>query len=270
MAELDLPLEELRELATGVISAAGDPAEPFGAYVFLPSDPEAALVRAVEYEVFDEFFGNSPELLDAEYGEYEPATVLVGVLDHRRAIPVGACRVTRPSPLGLKTLADVQGLWHQDVDVSVARADVDWDPEATWDAVTWAVAKDYRNKASDGLISITMLSVATQVMRACGGRIWVSILDCKVLELMDSVFPDGWAPFPGCDPMRYLDSPLSVPVFVDMDAYEPVLAAHDAVMHGLLYLGVGSEPVMRQPDLAPLLRRIGVEPAAEPPDAIRR
>jgi hypothetical protein len=269
MADVDLPLVELRELARSVVAAAGDPTEPFGTYLFLPSDPEAALVRAVEYEVFDEFFGNSPDLLDAEYGAYEPATVLIGVLDHRRALPVGACRVTRPSPLGLKTLADVEAVWHQDVDESVARTDLDWDPQAAWDAVTWAVAKDYRNKASDGLISISMLSVATRLMRSSGGRIWVSVLDCKVLELMDSVFPNGWIPFPGCDPIRYLDSPLSVPVYVDMDAYEPVLAARDAVMHGLLYEGVGSEPVMRQPELAPILERLGVAPAG-PPGSLTR
>ena len=259
MSELDLVREELRELAAGVIAAAGDPPEAFGTYLFLPSDPEAALVRAVEYEVFDEFFGNPPDLLDAEYAEYESASVLISVLDHRRALPVGACRMTWPSPTGLKTLADVAAVWHQDAEASLERADLAWDPAVAWDAVTWAVARDYRNKASDGLISISMLSAGARLMRMCGGRIFVSILDCKVLELMDRVFPGGWAPLPGCEPLRYLDSPLSVPVFVDMDAFEPVLAAHDPVMHGLLYLGVGSEPVMRGPEFEPMLERLGVE-----------
>jgi len=267
MAELDLVREELRELAGRVIAEAGSPEEPFGVYLFLPSDPEAALVRTIEYEVFDEFFGNSPDLLDAEYGEYEPASVLIGVLDHRRALPVGACRLTRPSERGLKTLADIETLWGAHVEESIARADLDWDRAAAWDAVTWAVAKDYRNKASDGLISISMLSAGARLMRMCGGRIFVAVLDCKVLELMESVFPGGWQPFPGCDPMRYLDSPLSVPVYVDMDAYEPVLAAHDATVHGLLYRGVGSEPVMRQPDFASMLGRLGVE---VPPGGVRR
>ena len=260
MSELDLGREELRELATQVIAAAGDPTEPFGVYLFLPEQPESELPRSVERAVFDEFFGNSAELLDAEYGEYEPSSYFICVLDHRRRLPAGSGRVTMPSARGFKTLVDIEAIWQRPIDDVVAHTEVDWAIDEVWDAVTIAVAPEYRGKATDGLISLSMLQAGTMGMRMCGGRIWVAILDLEARAAINVAIHDAWQPFADLEPMRYLDSPLSVPCFVDTTAFEPTLQAADPIMHDIIYRGVGIEAMVRPPVFDPLLQRMAVQP----------
>ena len=90
MAELDLRKEELRELGRSFIrDAAGEPGEAFGMYAIAASSPWSALPRAVEHDVFFEYFGNEPEVLEAEYQPYEDATLFVCVMDHLRGLPAG-------------------------------------------------------------------------------------------------------------------------------------------------------------------------------------
>src|SRR5262245_54116527 len=227
MSELDLVREELRELAAGVIARAGNPQQPFGMYVFLPGDPEARVARHVEEAVFDEFFGNSAELLDAEYGGYEPSSFFISVLDHRRRLPAGAARVTMASERGLKTLADIEAVWGHPLADVLERTGTTWDLSRVWDAVTVAVAPEYRGKASDGLLSMSMLGLGTRALRTCGGQTYVTVLDVEVLALFNSVLHDPFVAFPGVEPLRYLDSPLSVPAFIDIVEFEQRLRGLD-------------------------------------------
>jgi hypothetical protein len=263
MSELDLGREELRELATRVIAAAGDPTEPFGVYLFLPEEPESELPRSVERAVFDEFFGNSAELLDAEYGDFEPSSYFICVLDHRRRLPAGSGRVTMPSDRGFKTLVDIESIWRRPIQDVVAHTELDWDIDVVWDAVTIAVAPEYRGKATDGLISLSMLQAGTMGMRMCGGRIWVAILDLDARAAINAAIHDAWQPFADLAPMRYLDSPLSIPCFVDTSAFEPTLQAADPIMHDIIYRGIGIEAMVRPPEFDPLLQRMAVRP--QPP-----
>jgi hypothetical protein len=267
MSELDLVQEELRELAGRVIEGAGSPEEPFGLYTFLPGDPEAALARWVEQSVFDEFFGNSAELLDQEYGRYEPASFFMCVLDHRRRVPAGAARVTMASDLGLKTLADIESVWGQRLDEVLARTGRVWDLDRVWDAVTMAIAPDYRGKSTDGLLSLAMNSLGLRSLRACGGQDYVCVLDLEVLALFNAALHDAFIPFPGLEPMRYLDSPLSVPASTDLDDLERRLRATDPIMHGIMFEGVGLEAAVREMPWVPVLQRAGRDPQ---PAGLRR
>jgi hypothetical protein len=267
MSELDLHQEELRELAGRVIDAAGSPAEPFGLYTFLPQDPEAALARWVEQTVFDEFFGNSAALLDEEYGRYEPASFFMCVLDHRRRLPAGAARVTMASDRGLKTLDDIQRVWGLRLDEVLARSGREWDLDRVWDAVTMAIAPDYRGKSTDGLLSLAMNGLGLRTLRACGGQDYVCVLDLEVLALFNSVMHDAFVPFPGVDPIRYLDSPLSVPAFTDLDDLDRRLRAADPIMHGIMFEGVGLEAAVREMPWVAVLQRAGRDPQ---PGLLRR
>jgi hypothetical protein len=267
MTELDLVREELRERAGRVIAEAGDPTEPFGLYVFLPDDPDALLARSVEREVFDEVFGNSAELLDAEYGRYEPASYFMCVLDHRRKLPAAASRVTMASELGLKTLDDIETVWGQPLDEVFARAGVEWDMDEVWDAVTMAVAPEYRGKSTDGLLSIAMHGVGARTLRACGGRIYVCVLDVAVLTTFNQVLHGAFVPFPGVEPQGYLDSPLSVPAYVDLDELDDRLRGVDPIVHGILFDGVGLEATIREMPWVPVLQRAGRDPQ---PVTVRR
>ena len=263
MSELDLGREELRELATQVIAAAGDPTEPFGVYLFLPEQPESELPRSVERAVFDEFFGNSAELLDAEYGEYEPSSYFICVLDHRRRLPAGSGRVTCPRP-GLQDpgrhrgdlaaadrrgrraqrgrLGDRRGLGRRD-DRRGARV-----PRQGHRRPHLVVDAAGRH---DGHAHVRWTDLGRDP-RPGGARAAINV-----------AIHDAWQPFADLAPMRYLDSPLSVPCFVDTTAFEPTLQAADPIMHDIIYRGVGIEAVVRPPVFDPLLQRMAVRP--QPP-----
>ncbi len=261
MAELDLVREELRELAGPVIEAAGDPSEPFGVYVFGAEAPESELARHVEREVFHETFGNPGELLDAEYGPYEPSTVFYCVIDHRRRLPAGSMRMILPSERGLKTLRDLADVWGADLDAVIARTGTPWDPASVWDVATLAVDVDYRGKSTDGLISMALYQTLVRSGVAGGARYLVTILDMKPLELIQACTLECFQRFHEVEPLSYLDSPLSIPVFVDFEEWEPRLIAGAPDMHAILFGGTGLEAGVRPPDWGPLLAALGQQPA---------
>lgn len=260
MADLDLVQEELRELARPVLEAAGSPNEPFGMYIFGADERESELARYVERVVFDEWYGNSVELLDAEYGPYEASTVFFCVIDQLRALPAGMLRIILPSSQGFKTLHDIANVWGQPYEDVLARTGLVWDLGRVWDTVTIAVTKDYRGKATDGLITMSLLQSLAQALLTCGGQILLTILDLHVLDLFQKTVCEPWQRFPGIEPIGYLDSPASVPVFTDFDEYEPRMAATDVATHELIFKARGFEAAMTPPKWAPILRAAGLEP----------
>ena len=96
--------DDLRRLAEGL--APPDCSQPFGVYVFRPDQREAALPLHIEEVVFEEAFGNSPELLAAEYGS---TTSPRAALRHRPPSPraAGMMRIIVPSNNALKSLHDI-------------------------------------------------------------------------------------------------------------------------------------------------------------------
>ena len=98
---------DLRERCAALVDRSGS-TQPFGLHVVASTDPAAELGRVVERVVFEEFFDNSPELLDEEYEPYEPASMFLCVIDQRRLVPAGVMRLIVPSPAGLKTLDDIE------------------------------------------------------------------------------------------------------------------------------------------------------------------
>ena len=99
----DPVLEEL-------VALHGRAGTPFGVYLLWSDEPAAELARAIEREVFLEVFGNTRELLEAEYGRYEPASLFMLVIDHEKLAPAGVMRVVTGSLLN-KTLDDIEHIW---------------------------------------------------------------------------------------------------------------------------------------------------------------
>lgn len=257
---LDLREEELREAATAVIHAAGDPEEPFGIYFIEPASEASVLARALEQKVFLKTFGNTPDLLDEEYGRYEPHSIFIVALDHARRLPAGMGRFTLPSELGYKTLHDIERFWHQDVDDVLARTGRPWDLHRVWDAGTFAVADDYRRNSTGGMVSLGLLAAVNRAMLLTGCNRFVTVLDVNVFRTFNELLYEAYEPFPGVEPLSYLDSPLSIPCFVDADRHAPMVAAADPFLHGVLYEGVGIEAVVRNPSFGPVLALAGVAP----------
>jgi hypothetical protein len=245
---VDLPLEELREATADVVAAAGNPAEPFGLYGFTGASKESVLPRAVERNVFAEQFGNSPELLQAEYGPYEPSTFFFCVIDHRRNLPVGSVRLLLPSEAGFKTLADIERMWGLPLEETLARSDLELDTNRVWDVATIAVDREYRGKVTQSLVSGSLYQAICRGAHL-GEVGWViAVLDLIVLDLIQTISHDAYQRFAGCEPLRYLDSPASLPVYCDLAAYLPRLAELDPLTYELLIDGRGMEEAVRPPD----------------------
>jgi hypothetical protein len=82
----------------------------------------------------------------------------------------------------------------------------------------------------------------------------VTILDLIVLDLIDGLCEKPFRRYPGIEPINYLDSPASLPVYCDFQEWLPRLAAADPGMHETLIAATGIEAAMRPLDLAPLLQ----------------
>lgn len=236
---------ELRDLAAQVIDATGAPTQPFGLYAFASGDDASELARSVERRAFDEFFGNSPELLEAEYGPYEHATVFLCVLDHRRRLPAGMLRVIFPSPAGLKSLADIEPVWQQPVDDVLTRTDPPVELARTLDVATLAVSPDYRGRAADGLVSLSLYQAVTQAAIITGLRWAVTILDTRVLNLIQRSIGEPFSYFPGIEAVQYLGSAASLPVVCDFVTYFERLEADDPSMREIIAEGRGLESAVR-------------------------
>jgi len=246
----------LRELSEELVVRTGSAEQPFGTYVVHADDPAAELGRHVEREVFQEYFGNTRELLEREYDPYEPASMFLCVVDHRRLVPAGVMRMILPGSAGQKSLADMARVWSVDVSTAFSGTGVEVDRSRVWDIATLAVARDYRGGGSEGLVSIALYQAAFQTALPGNAGWFVAILDSIVVDLIETRLHRPFSHFAGVEPRTYLDSPASLPVFVDIEDYRRRLAASDATMHALLFGGTGLEAAVRPPDWADAVRRV--------------
>lgn len=258
-SHLDLVQEEIRELTDSVID--GNPEQPFGIYAIPSHEPGAQLGRHVEQEVFGEFFGNSPEMLAAEYGAYEPASVFLTVVDHRRRVPAGVMRVVLPSEVGLKSLDDLERAWGQTAADVIERTGVEFDMNRVWDVATLAVADDYRGEKTSGLMSLALYQALTQSSLRCDAGWWIAILDVVVLDLIQTQTQKPFRYFRGIEPIRYLDSPSSVLVWADIPDWRRRIELADPAMHEILVGGSGLESAVLAPDWDRFVEFVGGRPA---------
>jgi hypothetical protein len=240
---------DLRERCAALVDRSGS-SSPFGAYVLSSSDPGAELGREVERVVFHEYFSNTPEMLADEYDPYEPGSMFLCVVDQRRLVPAGVMRVVVPSPCGLKSLDDISRVWDQPTEEVIARAVDPFDRQSCWDIATFAIAKEYRGAATEGLVSLALYQALVMCSEARGIGWYVAVMDTKVLDAISARIADPFVPFPGLAPKVYMDSPASVPVYVDIPAFEGRLADREPPIHEILFAGTGLEAAVWSPDWA--------------------
>jgi hypothetical protein len=230
------------------------PAAPFGTYVVGSSDPAAFLGRHLERQVFGDVFDNSEELLAAEYGPYEPTSLFVLVIDHRRKLAAGVIRLVLPSPCGFKTLEDVRRQWGRDPARLVASTGLDGGAPLIWDVATLAVGRDYRRATGSGatilrgLVSLALWQAVGVMAYRCGVDLLVAIIDVRVYRLLQSKLGHAFAPFDGVEPRPYLDSPASVPVWCRPERWRARFVDADPTLYGVMIGGVGLDPAVAPPD----------------------
>jgi hypothetical protein len=238
---------QLDELATALIEREGRGDTPFGFYIIRSDEPMAELGRAVEREVFLEFFGNTPDMLHAEYDQYEGSSLFLVMIDHLRRLPAGVLRLLLPSQTGFKTFHDIERNWGASIDEVVANNGVEFDPDSLWDVATLAMTRDYRGEATQGLVTLGLYQGMDMLTNLVDLKHGIAILDLVVYDKVQSAFHRPFNPFAGLEPMRYLDSPSSLPIWCDIQEYRTRLAMIDADLYEVLYAGKGFEAMISSP-----------------------
>ena len=251
-ASLALAGADLRALTSDVMDPTSE--QPFGTYIFASHAPGAELARHIERVVFQEAFGNSPELLAREYGPYEDQSVFFLVIDHRRRLPAGMMRVVvppGPSAGCSKTLDDLERVWGEQAEDAFVGSGARLDRAAVWDIATLAVAAGYRGKAARGLVSLALVQALIVALGRFRIDMVVALLDVAVLRLLQWQIGHPFVAIGGVAPRPYLGSETSLPVWSDVPAWRARLAEADPTMHALLCEGQGLEAAVAAAEWGP-------------------
>lgn len=215
------------------------------ALLSLRFNPEADLLAATrecEAEVFLRVYGNTRQQLQDEYGPYEHASVFIALTDDSGEV-LGACRLIRPTEMGLKSLDDAaRPPWSLDVARSVRAARLD--PTQTWDVATLGCRRGLKGPGK--LASAALFHALVQVVRANQVRTAVMIIDERVRALLASAGMTGHT-LPGARPARYLGSAASTPVYRHCDEAFDQQRITNPEAHRLFTQGIGLDGIRVPP-----------------------
>lgn len=166
--------------------------------------PFGDIARRVECAVFLEFFGNTPELLAAEFEPYEATSTFLLVVDRELERAAGAVRIL---PGGGKTLVDVEKHLQLSPEAAIARHTLSLD--RCWDVATLAVLKPYRRTG----ISLALYARLHAATVAAGIQHGLAILDEHAYQQLLGL---GMCIEPLCEsePFSYLGSPKNRAVVI--------------------------------------------------------
>ncbi len=209
---------------------------------FNPEDDLLAAAEDCEAEVFGRVYGNTREQLRDEYGPYQAASVFIALADHTGDV-LGACRLIRPTGLGLKSLDDAaRPPWSLDVARSARAARLDLGQ--TWDVATLGCRRGL--KGAGRLASAALFHGLVQVMRANEVRSAVMIIDERVRAVLASAGMTGHT-LPGAGPARYLGSAASTPVYRHCDEAFDQQRITNPEAHRLFTQGIGLDGIAVPP-----------------------
>jgi hypothetical protein len=185
--------------------------------------------------------------LHEAYDPYEGASLFLLMVDHLRRKPAAVLRMLLPSPAGFKSLNDIESQWGQPIDEVLARTGVEFDYDSLWDVATLAVGREYRGEATQGLVTLGLYQGMDMLSTLVDLKHGIAILDLIVYDNVQKSFHRPFQPFVGVEPMRYLDSPSSLPIWCDIREYRARLAMLDADLYEVLYAGKGFEAMISSP-----------------------
>ncbi|SEP10280.1 hypothetical protein [Trujillonella endophytica] len=213
-----------------------------------PAERDAA--RRVEERVFLRAFGNTPEVMEREYGPYDSRSRFIAVIDDADGSALGAARFVLPDDAGeVKTLTDVAGPpWHLSADDVLGAAGLSGRP--VWDVATLAVDPRFRTGRAGAELNLALCYAIGRYALDCHVPGLVAILDDRVLRLLQFMgLP--WEPMAGASSREYLGSPASTPcLFLVDDGTPSVRARRPDLVPGLVD-GVFASITVDPADLAP-------------------
>ncbi|HEX2073670.1 MAG TPA: hypothetical protein VHF92_07785 [Geodermatophilus sp.] len=155
-------------------------------------------------------FGNTPDVMEQEYGPYSDRSRFLAVIDDSDGSALGTIRLIAPDDTSpVKTLTDVAGEpWHLSVPTVLRTAGLSGRP--VWDVASLAVDRRYRSGTAGAEITLALCHGLHQYLRNCGVQGLVTILDDRVLRLLRAM-GQPWTPMAGATSQYYLGSPASTP-----------------------------------------------------------
>jgi hypothetical protein len=191
----------------------------FSVHLAGPDDASALLSLQVAADVFLDAFGNTPDLLRAEYGPLLPAMTHLVVLDRSTRTAVGSLILQAAPAEELKTVVDLAGEpWSVPIDDALTVLGLDRGARTAADLLLMAVRPGYRRL---GLAQLLMYGGWMASLERGIDR-WTAILDDSLLYGMNLMTDGALLPIDGAVSAPYLGSPASTPVSVRMNPREDV------------------------------------------------
>lgn len=183
------------------------------------------IARYVECKVFhDTFPGNDAAFMAREYGPYERASFFFVCVDRENQAPIGALRVIRDSPAGLKTINDLARpiapvrlspneiqRYHQ-ID---AFANV-------WDVGTLAILSEYRRSGASASLQLYRGLYRTALEE--GVEHLIAIFDKLPFLAVTDYLAIPIVPLCGTDFFSYLGSSESRAIYGHIPSFEPAVS----------------------------------------------
>lgn len=212
--------------------------KPFAVGIIDGTDPRSDVARLTEYSVFQETFGNSYELMEQEYTPYDDASTFIFVVDVENKRPFGSLRLIRDNPNGLKTINDVNdpkfpwgkdfiGLLqdHLESNPNLHAEDKVFDPSGAFDVGTLGVERSYRKDSFvRDTAKLAICRAALLYTEQQGLRDWIMVIDEDAMSNIQNTFDSPLEFIPGLDGASYLDSPVSYPMYLNMQLYRQRIA----------------------------------------------
>jgi hypothetical protein len=195
--------------------------ERFSCYLLNGNHPHSAIARAVECQVFNEFFGNDPQVMLNAYGAYDTHSLFFLIVDSEKRKPAGTLRVIEHSPIGLKTLNDIaQAPLHIDAQKVIAQHSIA-NIARCWDIGTLAVTDAYRGPAANHIVSTMLYGFLHAESLKRGIEHIVTILDQHTYHRLTKILSLPFVPIARSEPFSYLGSSSSVAAYVHTPSVRP-------------------------------------------------
>ena len=208
----------------------------YACYLITGSGRYSGIPRTVECAVFQEFFDNSPAVMNEAYAPYEAHSHFFLVVDCGTREPSGCLRVATHSEAGFKTLNDIaRPPLAIPARTVMNRHGID-KPETCWDVGTLAVLKKYRGHGH--AVSTMLYGQFYAAARKAGVEHAVAILDEHAYSQLTETFAVPFIPIVDTQPFDYLGSERSRAAYLHLPAVVPAveatMAALDAGLRELL------------------------------------
>lgn len=195
----------------------------FAVYRIRGTNEFSDIARSIETEVFQRFFGNTPQDLCLWYGPYDAYSHFIVAVDREAMQPAGMMRVIEDSALGLKSLNDIrEAPLELSLESVLAYHGID-DLRTCWDVGSLAVRKPYRGEHNGHVVGTMLYGTFIASARAAGIQHAVAILDGHAYRQLTEMLGLPFETIAGTEPFEYLGAKGSRAAYLPIQKISPAV-----------------------------------------------